>query len=97
MTSKPSTEHSEGSVELHENPYLREGVEKIRRAKKEDSKGHLREAVHFYELGAGLLLDAARRGQGPNSIENYWLEKGLEIPFLLCDMSKRPFFNIFSM
>ena len=38
-------------------------METIRRAKKEDSKGHLREAVHFYELGAGLLLDAVRRGQ----------------------------------
>ena len=41
-------------------------METIRRAKKEDSKGHLREAVHFYELGAGLLLDAVRRGQVSN-------------------------------
>ena len=63
--SNGSSEHSDGSVELHENPYLKEGIEKIRRAKKEDSKGRLREAVHFYELGAGLLLDSVRKGQVP--------------------------------
>ena len=67
VASNSSSEHSEGSVELHENPYLREGVETIRRAKKEDSRSHLREAVHFYELGAGLLLDAVRKGQVPEA------------------------------
>ncbi len=61
--SSGSSKHSEDSAELYENPYLRDGLDTIRKAKKEDSRTHLREAVHFYETGAGQLLDAVRRGQ----------------------------------
>lgn len=51
------------SVELYENPYLKRGLDTIEKAKREDAKSHFAEAIHFYEQGAGQLLDAIRRGR----------------------------------
>lgn len=65
--SSSSSKHSDDSIELYENPYLKSGLDTVRRAKKEDTRSHLPEAVHFYELGAGLLLDSVRRGQVPEA------------------------------
>lgn len=66
-TSSVSEEEA-GSVDsavLLENPFLKKGLETIKRAKSEDSKCHFPEAIHFYEQGAGALLDAVRRNRVP--------------------------------
>ena len=41
----------------------RQGIESIERGKKRDRKGHFEDALHFYEEGISLLLEAARANQ----------------------------------
>ena len=50
----------DSSSELLQNPYLKCGLEKIVKAKREDANGHLQVAIVLYEQGTGLLLDAVR-------------------------------------
>ena len=59
------TTDSVDSAVLYENPFLKKGLETIGRAKAEDAKCHFPEAIHFYEQGAGALLDAVRRNRVP--------------------------------
>lgn len=53
------------SDDLYCNPFLKKGLDTIRKAKKEDANCHFPEALYFYEQGAGQLLDAVRRGRVP--------------------------------
>lgn len=53
-------------------PLYRQGIEAVERGKKRDKKGQWQEALHFYEEGMNLLLEAVEVNQDedPNAEEN---------------------------